>query len=252
MRDILTVAVVIVCCLTLAVGVGAAAHEEADRDVVGVELDAEGGGADVVHVTSYNLSVDGERDTYESFVDNETAQDEWREMVAGELEDAAELGRGVTADDEFPLEMEIRDVRLETDEVDGHGRIEVHARWENLAYWDDTRVVVVEPFASGYEPDRSVAIHGPDGYVRGTVNPAPSRAQHNSAVLTPETGDFSEFFVEFTDPEADESGNGDDGATEGQPADTGLEGLGVFLRALAIAALPLAALLLAVRRYRAA
>jgi hypothetical protein len=116
-------------------------------------------------------------------------------------------------------------------------------------------VVVSEPFDSGYEPDRDVTIHGPEGYRRGTTQPSPRIARLSSAVWSEETTDFSEFYAGFN--EQDDGGTETTTAAEGPSdgpesttaaPDQGLKGVGVFAQALLLAALPVAALLLALQR----
>ncbi|MFT4884901.1 MAG: hypothetical protein ACI8U4_002419 [Natronomonas sp.] len=246
MRRTLAVVFLTACCLAATAGLAGGVHDESTDDTLGIELTPDGD-AEVFHVTTYNLSVDEEQSAYDAIADNETAQAEHREEVMSDLQAAAATGRNGSE-----LDMRVRDPAVETYERDGYGYVTVTATWENLAYHNETMVVVTEPFRSSYEPDRDVTVHGPEGYRRGFVQPSPGVARLNSAVWSEETTDFSEFYAGFnehdggTETAAGDSADGPD-ATTAAP-DRGLEGVGTFARALTLAALPVAALLLALRR----
>ena len=235
MRRTLAVVAAVVLCLSVGVGVGAAAHEEPDRTVLGIELSPDRN-ATVYYVNSYDLEDDDRRSTYESYTDNESRRAEFQADAVAELEAAAETGS-----EEAAWEMSIRNASVRTYEQDGYGRVEVRAEWVGLAYADDRRVIVVQPFRGGYEPDRRVAIHGPEGYQRNRTFPQPFRAQRNSVFLNPRTSNFSEFFMEFVDPDAETQ-------TETKTGGNGGGEIGLVLRALVVALIPAALVVLAVRR----
>ncbi|PSQ13529.1 hypothetical protein BRC99_03830 [Halobacteriales archaeon QS_7_69_60] len=144
--------------------------------------------------------------------------------------------------------MAVRNASVRTYESEGYGRVELRADWESLAYADERRVIVAQPFrgesaAARYEPDRRVAIHGPDGYRRNRTAPNPGRARADSVLVNPDTTDFSGFFVEFVDPDAPTA------TASSTPTDDGTGGdIAVVLRALVIAVVPAALVVLAVRR----
>ena len=247
MRGILAVAAVAVVCAALFAGVGAAAHEEPRRTIFGVELDADGD-AVVYYIQTHNLDNDDQRERYESFVDNETRQEAHREEVLAELEAAAANGSERTE-----LDMRVHNGSVRTYEEEGFGRLVVRADWDQFAFAEEGRVVVTEPFRGGYEPDMSrVGIHGPEGYRRGTMDPPPLRVQRNSGLWNPRTSDFSVFYAEFVDPDADggdgDDGNGDGDGDGGDGDGDGDSDVGVFLRALLVALVPVALVLLALRR----
>lgn len=242
MQRTLAVLAAVVLCLSLSAGVAAAAHEEPTRTVLGIELGPQGD-ATVTYVTSYNLSNETQRAAYESYADNESRQAAFREDAVAELEAAAETGSEATG-----WEMAIRNASVRTYEADDYGRVEVRADWEALAYYDERRVIVAQPFRSGYRPDRDVAIHGPEDYRRNRTAPQPLRARRNSVLVKTGTSDFSGFFMEFVDPDAPtETPTASATASPTQPpADDG--GLGLVARALLIALVPAALLVLAIRR----
>ena len=91
MRGTLAVVAAVVLCLSVGVGVGAAAHEEPDRTVLGIELSPDRN-ATVYYVNSYDLEDNNQRSTYESYADDESRRAEFRADAVAELEAAAETG----------------------------------------------------------------------------------------------------------------------------------------------------------------
>ncbi len=247
MRRTLAALAVAVLCLSVAAGVGSAAHEEPEWSLLGIELEADGD-ATVYYVDSYDLSVDDERARYESYVDNDSRRAAFRESALAELRAAAAAGSEAAG-----WEMTVRNASVRTYEAEGYGRVELRADWEHLAYADERQVIVAQPFrgdsaADRYEPDRRVAIHGPDGYRRNRTAPNPGRAQANSVFVNPETSDLSGFFMEFVDPDAPTETASPTPAGGDGGGGSGGAGVVVVLRALVIAAVPAALVVLAVRR----
>lgn len=241
MRRTLAALAAIAVCLAVGAGVAAAAHEEPERTVLGVELDAEGD-AVVYYVDAYDLSNDSERSTYEAYVDDESRRAAFREDAVADLEAAAETGSEETA-----WNMTIRNASVRTYERDGYGRVEVRAEWEGLAFHDSRRVIVAQPFRSGYEPSRKLAIHGPEGYRRNRTAPPPLRARQNSVLVEPEPVDYSGFFMEFVDPDATSTPSATATASP-PPGDDGGGGTWLVLRAVLFAIVPAALVVLALRR----
>jgi hypothetical protein len=247
MRRALVAVLAVLVLGSVSVGVAGAAHEEPDRTVLGFELTPEGS-ATVYYVTSYNLSNDDERAAFERYADNETRRTEFRDDAVAELRAAAANGSAAAGYD-----MSIRNATVRTDEAEGYGRVEVAATWHALAYYDERRVIVFEPFRSGYRPDRNVAIHGPAGYRRNRTEPQPYRARGNSVLISTRTSDFSNFFVEFVDPDAPTTTPTPTASTSTstattQPADWGDGDAGLAIRALVIALLPAILFVAAMRR----
>lgn len=240
MRRTLAVVLMVACCLAATAGLAGGVHNESTEDTLAIELMADGD-AEVHHITAYNLSVEEERSAYEELANNETARIEHREETMSDLEAAAATGRNGS-----DLDMRVRDPTVETYERNGTGFVSVTVTWENLAYHNETLVAVAEPFRSGYQPDRDVTIHGPEGYRRGVTQPSPSIARLNSAAWSVEVADFSNFYANFQRHETTTTESAETATPA--PDDEGLKGVGVFLQAFALAALPVAALLLALQR----
>ena len=239
MRRALAALAVELLCLSVAAGVGTAAHEEPGRTILGIELEADGN-AMAYYVDAYDLEVDEQRAAYDSYAENESRRAAFREAAMTELRAAAENGSEAGG-----WEMRVHNASVRTYEQDGYGRVEVRADWERLAYADRRRVIVAQPFRAGYEPDRRVAIHGPDDYRRNRTAPNPLRARQNSVLVTSRTTEFSGFFMEFVDPDAPTATAT---ATATPAGGDGGSGLGLVLRALLITLVPAALVALAVRR----
>ncbi|WP_254839445.1 DUF7345 domain-containing protein [Natronomonas marina] len=238
MRRALAALAVVTLCLSVAVGVGAAAHEEPERSLLGIELEADGN-ATVYYVNAFDLSAEEGRTAYESYTDNESRRAAFRAAVVAELRGAAE-----NASEEAGWETRVHNVSVRTYEQGDYGRVEVRADWQNLAYADRRKVIVAQPFRAGYEPNREVAVHGPEGYRRNRTAPSPLRARQNSVLLNPMTSDFSGFFAEFVDPDAPTAT-----PTETPtPAGGGGGGTTLVLQALLLAVIPAALVVLAIRR----
>lgn len=239
-RGLLAVAVVIALCgvgLALA-GSAAGTHEQPDRTVFAVLLEADGD-AEVVSVTSYDLGDDEEREAYESLRDDGTEQADRRDAFVAEIEEQAARSAEATGREMRVHGAEVRTYEDETEEGDEYGRFEIRVRWDGLAAVDGESVVVTEPFAGGYEPDRRIAVHGPDGYVRDAVRPEPEFAGRDSGMWNPEAVDLEGFEARFV--------------AEGQvgtPEDPGWSGSRTFLGAAALALIPVLVVLAAHRRRR--
>ena len=91
MRRALAALAVELLCLSVAAGVGTAAHEEPGRTILGTELEADGN-ATAYYVDAYDLEVDEQRAAYESYAENESRRAAFREAAMTELRAAAENG----------------------------------------------------------------------------------------------------------------------------------------------------------------
>ena len=180
---------------------------------VTVELTPDG--TATVHLQlAYNLSTDAERAAFDSLAADEAARDATREAFAGTLEDlAAEVSEDVGRP------MAVTNPRIELATVDGGatGVVTLTVTWSNLARVEGERLLVAEPFSSGYAgTDGTVRLVGPGGYTVVGATPAPDDVDANTATWA--DGDLSGLSVTFAP-----AGEGD-GAT----ATTGQPGFGVI------------------------
>lgn len=133
-----------------------------------IALDADGD-AEVSVTYTYDLETTAERDAFESLSANETA----RERLATRFENRMS---GVAADagNATGRSMSVDDAAIDVESTDEVGVVTLTLRWEKLAAVDGDRLVVTEPFASGFEPDRRFVIAPPEGYAVADASPAPS------------------------------------------------------------------------------
>ncbi|WP_418283961.1 DUF7345 domain-containing protein [Halorubrum sp. DTA46] len=155
-----TVAAVALIGALLAPGVAAlddpgteAAVEDGSAFVVALEPD---GDATVTLVLTYDLAD----------ADDEAAFEDLRERpenVTARFDDRISRIADRTAT-QVDREMTVSDVRTEIESGDGTGVVRLSATWTNLAAVDGDRLVVSEPFASEFRPDRPFVLVAPDGY----------------------------------------------------------------------------------------
>lgn len=192
MRDGL-VALGAACLLVAAVAPAAGVHDTGRQLVVSLQAD---GDATVVRLTEYDLSNETERRQFERLESNETARQRAAAEFRSYLDDGAaaaseQTGRDVTAGE----------VSVNVTRSNGIGTVRLRGSWTNLATADGARVTVTEPFASGFQVNRSLVVRGPDGYVRHDTNPPPGRALKNSAFWG-EEADLTGFSATFAAPDA--------------------------------------------------
>lgn len=95
-------------------------------------------------------------------------------------------------------EMQVTDASasFSTIESTHTGVVTVSVKWTNLARVEGDRLVLTEPFASNFQPDRRFVVTGPDGYRLAKVTPAPDARSENRAAWQAGT-DLSGFRAVF-------------------------------------------------------
>jgi hypothetical protein len=225
-----------VCVLLLAGAVppAAAVHDTERQFIVDLEAD---GSATVTFERSYNLSVPGERDRFGALANNSTALAERRVAFGEQLRPAAANGSERTA-----REMRIENVTVTTRRANDTGVVALQARWENLAGVYGAQVVVNEPFSTSFDPNGTLTVRGPEGYVRDDTAPRPDRALRTSASWGEGT-DLSGFSFRFVDPDAVTSA--DQGTATPPPEPTGV---GRLVGAVGLALVPALLVFLGAKR----
>lgn len=129
------------------------AVEEGSSFVVAFDAD---GNATVTLVLTYDLADDADEAAFRDLRERpETVTSRFGDRLSRIVErTAAETGR----------EMAVSDVRTTVKSTDGTGVFRLSATWTNLAATDGDRLVVSEPFASEFQPDRPFVLVAPDGY----------------------------------------------------------------------------------------
>ncbi|MFC4247456.1 DUF4897 domain-containing protein [Natribaculum luteum] len=157
-------------------GVGGARAAETERppqqsdSAFVVDLEGDGDATTAVTVV-FDLESESDRTAFESLRQNETKRDRLENRTESRLQTvvtatAEETGR--------EMAIEATDVSFEVDDADDRGVVTVSATWRSLAAVDGDRLILGEPFASGFAPDRTVVVRLPEGYTLENVTPVPT------------------------------------------------------------------------------
>lgn len=213
--------------LALAAPAGAV-HDTGSEFVVQLSAD---GDATVFLEDRYNLSAEGEREAFAALRENESRQAAMADRFTARLREAAERAETATG-----RSMTVERATVNVTATDEVGVVRVESRWRGLAAVDRENgvVTVTEPFAGGFDVNRTLVVRGPPGYVRAGTSPEPDRALKNAAYWHHDD-DLSGFVARFAQP------------TPTVAPITGA-GLSAVATAAAVALLPVIVLLLALRR----
>lgn len=189
-----------------------------------VELDEEGN-ADASVTFACDLDSDEEEAAFEELRGNETAQTEVTERFENRM-------TAVVDDASAPLdrEMAVRNPTVELDREGGVGVLTLSIGWSNLAATGDGRLTVTEPFASGFEPDRSFTVTASEGYAIVSTTPEPANEDGASATWNADS-DLEGF--EFV-AEAGSNGAGSDAATPDDETTEDAAGFGLAVGVLGL------------------
>lgn len=188
---------------------------------------------------TFDLNDDARADAFAELQDNGTAQ----EAFVTTFEDriglvatgtAEATGRDVAAGD--------ADIAFRT--ADSTGVVELSVPVENLAAVDGDRVVLSEPFASNFDPEREFRVVLPDGYEVVSATPEPTSAGGGEFVYAADAGlDGFEVVAEQRDSDPGDSTDGanstdsaDGTDAGGSTAGAGGPGFGVAAMLVALAA----------------
>ncbi|MXV60668.1 DUF4897 domain-containing protein [Natronorubrum sp. JWXQ-INN-674] len=149
-------------------GSSAVTDESINGPAVHVALEADGD-ATVTLVSVYDLTDEDERDAFETLREDEKTQADLLERFSERLEGVAD-DVDTDADREKSVESKSVDVRTNEDS----GIVTFSAFWDELAAVEGETVVLMEPFASGFESDRSLIVTIPDGTTIESVTPEPT------------------------------------------------------------------------------
>lgn len=200
-----------------------------------VALDTDGS-ARVTLVTTFDLATDSERAAFEALRANQTAREQRTARFAGRMQAIA-----IRAEDTAEREMTVRDPTMAFSTANATGILTLSVTWDGLAARGGDRIVLREPFASGFDIDRPFRVVAPDGYELSTATPPPTTRQQSGVTWSAATR-FEGFEAEFVTT--------DDGPTAGASGGTsgaGTPGLGV---GVTVAAIVIATALPVIRRRR--
>jgi hypothetical protein len=201
--------------------------------VVDLETD---GSARVTLVTTFDLTTDKEREAFEALRANETAREQRTDRFATRMQAIANRAENDTGRD-----MAIRNPTMTFTTENDTGIVGLSVTWDGLAAQEGDRLVLREPFASGFDIDRPFRVVGPDGYALGTATPTPTTQQQNSGTWSATT-QFDGFETVFAPADGETATNTGDG-TSG----AGAPGFGIGVAAVAVL---VASVLLVARRHQ--
>lgn len=193
-----------------------------------VALGADGSARTTLAVT-FDLQTDSERAAFDRLRENTTAREVRRDQFATRLRGIADRADATTERD-----MTVRNASVSFAERGSTGVVALSATWERLAAREGDRLVVSDPFDSGFSADRTFRVVGPDDYELATVTPSPTDRTRTAA-----TWDGGTTFDRFTANFAPAGGApGKAGTADGDGQQTGTAasgpgfGVGVALLAL--------------------
>ncbi|MEF8974731.1 MAG: hypothetical protein V5A21_00685 [Halapricum sp.] len=137
----------------------------------------EDGSARVMLTVPFDLATDVDRQAFETLRENTTLREQRTDQFATRIETVAE-GMAV----ETERDVRVHDGSIEFTERNGTGLVRFSVTWDGLAARQGDRLVMSEPFSSGFTADRQFRVVGPDGYGLANVTPPPSEEMENAAV----------------------------------------------------------------------
>lgn len=204
----------------------ASAEEPPPEDAFVVELQPDGDATVTVSV-GFDLTTDGERAAFDELRENESARTAIRDRFADRL---ATVANETEHDVDREMSVASPSVALSTTDDGATGVVAISATWNGLAERQDGRLVVSEPFASGFAPDRRFVVRAPDGYALDATAPEPDSRTDRAATWSAGS-ELSEFEVAAAESDA----AGDIGGTGvGSPGfGVGTGALGLLVSAFA-------------------
>lgn len=190
-RTLGSLAAVMLLLVTASAPAAATSQHKDDRAFV-VELN-EDGSATVTIQFAYNLGSDSERAAFEDLKQNETKQKEFKTEFRNRMQRVA-----AQAENQTGREMSVTNAKIafETRDSGKTGVVSLSVTWKGLAATQDGSLIVTEPFASDFEPDRRFTVRGPDGYQLASAKPSPAEKKANAAIWSADA-DLSGFKVTF-------------------------------------------------------
>lgn len=193
----------------------AATDESEPAFVVDVHAD---GAADVTVRSTFDLTDDDERTAFESLAEDDSATQAALDRFESRMDTVA-----AAASDRVDREVSVTNPTIDLRIVGDVGVVELRITWNGVAAVEDDRVVLTEPFASGFTPDRPLTVHAPGGYELLEVEPPADETSATSATWGEGT-DLDGFQATFDGSERESTDDGDDG----------LPGFGVIAGLLAV------------------
>lgn len=185
----------------------------------------ENGDADVSVTYTFDLDTDSEQAAFEELRDNQSARDAIASRFEGRLDVVAS-----NAADRTGRRMSVTDPTVDISTDGATGVVTLQATWQGLAAVEDDQLLLTEPFASEFDPDRRFVVTLPDGY---TADETPEADSQSSGELAWDSGTSLDGFELVA---TDESAGSDDGS---DVSDASGPGLGLVAGVLALVAVGL-------------
>lgn len=184
--------------------------ESVEESAVHVDLNADGD-ATVSLVSIYDLTDPDERDAFETLREDESAQEELLDRAADRFDSVA-----TNAETNVEREMTVSAESTDVSVSDDRGIVTLSVNWEGLAAVEDDTLVVTEPFASGFDADRSLVVTAPTEATIGSSTPEPTTQDETRATWDAETDlDGFELTVSGATTASDDGSDGTPGFTGG-------------------------------------
>lgn len=201
------VLVVVLVVATTASAPAAAAEPASDQPGLIVTLHEDGSTVVTVQLT-YDLTTEAEREAFRSLRNDSALHADAKERYRDRMERVATdvhqvTGRSVRVTDPS--------IAFETTADSETGIVRLSVTMDGLVDHRDEALVLEEPFASGFEPDRPLRVRVPDGYTISAATPDPTTVQDGVATWTADT-DLEGFSVVVTPVDSDGA------ATDGRAA----------------------------------
>lgn len=196
---------------------------ETEEPTLHVEL-SEDGDATVTLVSVYSFTESSERNSFESIRSDEQTQAEMLNRFADRID-------AISADIEADRELSVTGDAIDLQSGDDCGIVSISVTWNGLAAVDGDSLVLDEPFASGFEPDRMLVVQSPDGSSLESSTPEPTVTDGEQAMWEANTElDGFEAVVASSSAEADD----EDGPSDSTPGFGGIVGIGSVVTVLGL------------------
>ena len=165
------------------------------------------GSAEIAVTYTFDLTDEDRQQAFEELRESDEDRAAVRERFADRMETIA-----ADASADVDREMSVSDATIDFETVDETGVVTLAVTWNGLAAVDDDSLVVTEPFASGFEPDRPFHLVAPDDYEWTVVDPTPG-VEAEKRLSWDEGSELSDFEAVASPVEAGVDGE-DEGADD--------------------------------------
>lgn len=179
--SVVLVAALVGLAATAAMAPVVAGQPATDGTVVALHDD---GSATLTVAVAFDLANESEREAFARLEANRTRREAMRSAFAGRLRAVADSASEAAGRD---MSIGGTAVALRRTDDGATGVVELTATWQGLAAVDGDRLVVTEPFASGFTTERRLVVRAPDGYVVASATPSPAAEDRTTATWGPGT-----------------------------------------------------------------